>query len=161
MSAFIDTYLAAVEGQAGHVARKHGPLANIEQGYGLLMEEIDEYFDEVKKKREHRDAERMALELVDIAVVAYRICQGKPFAADMERLMEDVENQILNDDRPQQRPHAIYGLLFRYAIAFGDPRANRWEVTWMVAVLVICGRAYCDICSAPQARKEGANATPH
>jgi NTP pyrophosphatase (non-canonical NTP hydrolase) len=138
-------YLAAVEGQAARVTDKHGPLTSIEQGFGVLLEEIDEYFDEVRKKEELRSAEWMALEIIDVAVVAYRICQF--LKIDVERMMEAVENRILNDPHPAQRPHAIYGLLFRYALAFGDPRAERWTADWMVGTLIVCGKGYISACN--------------
>lgn len=55
------------------VRLKNKPINSLHEGYGLLIEEVDELFDEVKKKRDKRDKENIALELTQIATICQRI----------------------------------------------------------------------------------------
>ncbi len=52
---------------------KNKPISSIHEGYGLLLEEVDELFDEVKKKKEKRDRDNVILELTQIASLCQRI----------------------------------------------------------------------------------------
>lgn len=47
-------------------------IVSIHEAYGLLAEEVDEFFEEVKKKRRARFDEEVIKELVQIAAVCYR-----------------------------------------------------------------------------------------
>ena len=51
---------------------KHKPINSAHEGYAVILEELDEFWDEVKKKREMRDKRRMYDELVQIAAMAQR-----------------------------------------------------------------------------------------
>ncbi len=51
---------------------EYGPLASIHQAYGLLYEELDEFFDEVRLKRKMRDAEHIREELYQLAAQAIK-----------------------------------------------------------------------------------------
>ena len=62
----------------------HRPLSSAHDAYGVLMEEVCEFFEEVKKKREIRDRVGMLNELLDIAVVCQR-------AAEDLRLLTEVQ----------------------------------------------------------------------
>ena len=57
----------------------HGPTASSHEGYAILLEEVDELWDEVKKKQDKRSKERMREECIDIAAAAlrfaYDLCQ--------------------------------------------------------------------------------------
>jgi len=48
-------------------------ISSIHEGYGLLIEEVDEFFDEVKKKTSVRFKEDVVKELAQIAVICERI----------------------------------------------------------------------------------------
>lgn len=68
-------FLKQVEKEAAKALKKHGPTKSVHEGYGILMEEVDEFWDEVKKRTENRNIENMRLELVQIAAVCYKIHQ--------------------------------------------------------------------------------------
>ena len=53
----------------------HGPQRSAHESYAVLLEEVDEFWDEVKKKRENRDNAAMRRELIQISAMAVRaIC---------------------------------------------------------------------------------------
>jgi hypothetical protein len=51
---------------------KHKPINSAHEGYAVILEELEEFWDEVKKKRELRDKRRMYDELVQIGAMAQR-----------------------------------------------------------------------------------------
>lgn len=53
----------------------HKPINSAHEGYAVILEELDEFWDEVKKKRELRDGRRMYEELVQIAAMAQRTAE--------------------------------------------------------------------------------------
>lgn len=54
-------------------ARKlHAPYHSSHEAYAVILEELDEYWDEVKKKGENRNREAMCKELIQIATTAIR-----------------------------------------------------------------------------------------
>lgn len=60
--------------QALAEARKHGDTyASLHEGYGVLAEEIDELFDEIKLKAARRSAGRLIKESSQVAAVAMKI----------------------------------------------------------------------------------------
>lgn len=65
-----------IEETREELARAHRefpvPLNSPHEGYAVLLEEIDELWDEVKKKRRDRDPIRMREECVQIAAMAIR-----------------------------------------------------------------------------------------
>lgn len=61
-----------VEAELKSIRSSHGCLASRDEAYGVIAEEIAEFFDEVRKKRENRDKSLMLAELVQIAAVACR-----------------------------------------------------------------------------------------
>jgi NTP pyrophosphatase (non-canonical NTP hydrolase) len=48
-------------------------ISSIHEGYGLLIEEVDEFFDEVKKKTSTRFKEDVIKELAQISSICERI----------------------------------------------------------------------------------------
>jgi len=53
----------------------HPPIQNIHEGYAVLLEEVDEFWDEVKKKTKERDPKKLYKELVQVAAMAQRIVE--------------------------------------------------------------------------------------
>lgn len=66
--------LSEVAGELERIQSKFGsaPFHSAHEAYGVLAEEVDEFWDEVKKKRKNRDPELMRAELKQIAAVAIR-----------------------------------------------------------------------------------------
>jgi hypothetical protein len=50
----------------------HKPLNSSHEAYSVILEELDEFWDEVKKKSRERDRQQMARELVQVAAMALR-----------------------------------------------------------------------------------------
>ena len=56
-----------------HKARDgHRRYNSVHEAYAVLLEEVDEFWDEVKKRRNLRDPNKMRAELVQVAAVAIR-----------------------------------------------------------------------------------------
>lgn len=51
---------------------KHAPLNSLHEAYAVLLEEVDELWDEVRKQTSKRDPAAIRMELVQIAAVAIR-----------------------------------------------------------------------------------------
>lgn len=62
--------------------RKHPPHGSVHQSYAIILEELDEFWDEVRKKASKRCRKNMLLELVQIAASAQR-------AAESHGLLDD------------------------------------------------------------------------
>lgn len=48
------------------------PMNSAHEGYGVLMEEVDELFDHVKTKQKYRDLAAMRAEAIQVAAMALR-----------------------------------------------------------------------------------------
>lgn len=48
------------------------PMNSAHEGYGILLEEVDELFDQVKIKQKNRDLEKMKAEAIQVAAMALR-----------------------------------------------------------------------------------------
>lgn len=60
----------------------HAPMASAHEGYAVILEELDELWDEVKKGgTEPRSVERMRKEAIQVAAMALRfvhdVCDGR------------------------------------------------------------------------------------
>jgi|GEM_PF-1793483 len=54
---------------------KHAPMNSAHEAYSVILEEVEEFWDEVKKKRSERSLPNMRSELIQIAAMAVRaIC---------------------------------------------------------------------------------------
>lgn len=59
----------------------HKPINSTHEGYSVLLEEVEEFWEEVRKKRKDRDRSKMLDELVQVGAMAQRIaedCLGSP-----------------------------------------------------------------------------------
>lgn len=61
-----------VLGELERATELHGPMMSSHHAYGVILEEVDEFWDEVKKKRELRSKQKMKEELVQIAAMCCR-----------------------------------------------------------------------------------------
>ena len=51
---------------------RYKPMNSLHEAYAVLLEEVDELWDEVRKKREARDLPAVRTELLQIAAMAWR-----------------------------------------------------------------------------------------
>ena len=56
---------------------KHTKFNSEHEGYAVILEELDELWDEIKKKKEERDKTKLMKEVVQVAAMAMR------FASDL------------------------------------------------------------------------------
>jgi hypothetical protein len=54
---------------------KHGPQNSAHEGYAILLEEVDELWDEVKKKQSTRDPKAMLAEIVQVASCCQKMAE--------------------------------------------------------------------------------------
>lgn len=84
----VDTLSRLLDGLAGEVRRaqaKHAPMASPHEGYAVILEELDELWDEVR--RQHADKAAMGYEALQVAAMGVRfildLCGGAQ--ADVDR----------------------------------------------------------------------------
>lgn len=71
-SQFMTSVIDDVQDEIHRAVSIHGHIPTLHTAYGLLMEEVDEFWDEVKKKAENRTKLQIREELVQIAAIACR-----------------------------------------------------------------------------------------
>jgi len=77
-----------VESELKRARKLHGPVYSIHEGAAILLEEVDEMWDEVKKKTKERDLENLLTELVQISTVAQKMAEDVviPFIIQKKKL---------------------------------------------------------------------------
>ena len=53
----------------------HGPMRSVHEGYSIILEELDEVWEEVKKKTKERDMESLLKELIQVAATAQKMAE--------------------------------------------------------------------------------------
>lgn len=56
--------------EAERAIEEHGQYHSVHEAYAILMEEVDEFWEQVKKKRKNRNPKNMYHELMQVAAVA-------------------------------------------------------------------------------------------
>ena len=64
--------ILAVRQELARARERHAPLNSAHEAYAVILEELDEFFAEVRKRAERRDPAAMRRELVQIAAMAIR-----------------------------------------------------------------------------------------
>lgn len=65
-------FLEAVDQELDAALKEHGEFNSCHEGYAVLLEELEELWEEVMKKRKKRDAENMYDECVQIAAMSMK-----------------------------------------------------------------------------------------
>ena len=73
-------FLDVVQLEYARAASKHAPMNSLHEGYAVLLEEVDELWDQVKLNAEKRDRDNIRTELVQIAAMATRIAVDLGYA---------------------------------------------------------------------------------
>ncbi len=79
-------FAAAVREEVARARSLHAPYNSSHEAYAVILEELDEFWAEVKKKTRDRDPANMLRELVQIATTAQRA------AEDLELIEAEVNN---------------------------------------------------------------------
>lgn len=66
------TFLRRVEHEVAAACCKYPPLHSLHEAYAVLLEEVDEFKEQVWQQSAARDPQAMLLELVQIAAMAMR-----------------------------------------------------------------------------------------
>jgi hypothetical protein len=69
-SIHLNNVLSSVAVEVTRACSKHSPMASHHEAYAVILEEVDEYWEEVKKRQP--DRERLREELIQIAAMAVR-----------------------------------------------------------------------------------------
>lgn len=73
------TFPDLVKNENQAAIEKYGPINSLHEGYGVLAEEVAEFFDEVRKKNSEREPDSILGELVQIGAMAQRIAEDLQF----------------------------------------------------------------------------------
>jgi hypothetical protein len=69
----VTEYIAIdVHNELERAMTEHAPLHSAHEAWAVIFEELDEFWEEVRKKRDERDRENMRRELIHIAAMACR-----------------------------------------------------------------------------------------
>lgn len=66
------SFLAAVSNELADARCSHAPMNSAHEAYAVILEEVDEFWEEVRKRRSERNPSAMYAELVQIAAMAAR-----------------------------------------------------------------------------------------
>lgn len=73
ISSTIDNALAAVGQELEQAMREHAPaFASMHEAHSVILEELEEFWEEVRKKRSERSEPRMRYELTQLAAMAVK-----------------------------------------------------------------------------------------
>lgn len=68
----LHSILMRIEDEVYRAINKHTPMNSHHEGYAVLLEEVDELWDEVKKQTANRDESNLQTEAIQIAAMAIR-----------------------------------------------------------------------------------------
>jgi hypothetical protein len=74
-TAVVNTFAEYVRAELILARSKYRPMASAHEGWAVLREEVDELWDEVRKKPGQRNTHAMYHELVQIAAMAQRMAE--------------------------------------------------------------------------------------
>lgn len=62
----------AVATELSNAMNAHAPMASLHEAYAVILEEVDELWDEVRKKAKNRKDKHVAQELIQISAMCIR-----------------------------------------------------------------------------------------
>jgi hypothetical protein len=69
----LEPLLAGVRRELLDALALHGEFASLHEGYAVLLEELDELWEETRKKKRSRSRDRVRAESIQIAAMALKI----------------------------------------------------------------------------------------
>jgi NTP pyrophosphatase (non-canonical NTP hydrolase) len=70
-----DKFPRAVKTELIRAYSMHGPVQSLHEGYAVILEELDEAWDEIKKKTSKRDMENLLKEFIQIGAMAQKVAE--------------------------------------------------------------------------------------
>jgi NTP pyrophosphatase (non-canonical NTP hydrolase) len=67
-----DTFLADMAAELERAEQGHPPMNSLHEAWAVIKEEVDELWDECRKKRQDRKPEEVRTELLQIATMCWR-----------------------------------------------------------------------------------------
>ena len=64
-----------VEAEIAFARREYAPINSAHEGYSVILEELDEFWEQVRLERGDRSKEKMVSELVQVAAMAQRTAE--------------------------------------------------------------------------------------
>jgi NTP pyrophosphatase (non-canonical NTP hydrolase) len=71
----IKPFAEMVKAELAEARAKHGPMLSVHEGYAVILEELDEVWDEVKKKTKERDMPNLLKELIQVGATAQKMAE--------------------------------------------------------------------------------------
>jgi hypothetical protein len=68
-------FRSQVESELASARAKHARLNSAHEAYAVILEELDEFWDQVRLRREQRDKREMLKELIQVAAMAQRAAE--------------------------------------------------------------------------------------
>lgn len=68
----IERVLMDARAELSQAIRTHGPMRSAHEGHSVILEELDELWDEIKKKRSERSDRALRIEAIQVAAMALR-----------------------------------------------------------------------------------------
>ena len=66
------SFLGDLLTELAHVQMQHPPLHSLHEAYAVILEEVDELWEECRKKKDERVPQEVRKELLQIAAMAWR-----------------------------------------------------------------------------------------
>ncbi len=66
------SFILDLKAELDRAEKHHAPLHSLHEAYAVILEEVDELWEETRKKREERSKRRIRSELIQIAAMAWR-----------------------------------------------------------------------------------------
>jgi hypothetical protein len=100
----------------------HDPINSAHEGYSVILEELDEYWEQVRAKRAARSRDRMLEELVQVAAMAQRT------AEDLGLVVEIAMSHCRW--HPHGCPPGIREAIAAWVARGRTPHPNGWRGGW-------------------------------
>lgn len=153
--------LDQVEWELRRATRKFGPFASAHEGYAVILEEIDELWDEVKGDKHDGARGRQRKEALQVAAMGCRylvdiVAPDEPLLT-IDDAIEHLSDALrVQDDPPFASPHEAYGHLRMALLRFDDAvealssrpdplRARMWARSKALGVGALAARFLLDI----------------
>lgn len=65
----------AVQDELARAYDLHGPINSLHEGYAVILEEMDEAWEEIRKKTNNRDMNHLLMEFIQIGAMAQKVAE--------------------------------------------------------------------------------------